>query len=139
MNGNWIDEEFPSIDYRITSEQDNLYNCVAWAAGYHDDWWSHQEDYRWIGERGPSIRNLVALFIALGFEECESDSPEAAYTKVALYAKDGNWTHAARQLPDGNWTSKLGTLEDIEHHSPRDLTGDFYGDVHCIMRRHRND
>ena len=32
MNSNWIDEEFPNIDYRITSEQDNLYNCVAWAA-----------------------------------------------------------------------------------------------------------
>ena len=139
MNSNWIDEEFPNIDYRITSEQDNLYNCVAWAAGYNNDWWSHEEDYRWIGERGPGIRNLVALFITLGYEECESDLPDTDYTKVALYVKDGNWTHAARQMPDGTWTGKLGVLEDIEHRSPNDLSGDFYGDVHCIMRRSRND
>ncbi|MYE53994.1 MAG: hypothetical protein F4X34_02205 [Chloroflexi bacterium] len=139
MNSSWIDEEFPNIEYRITSERDNLYNCVAWAAGYDNDWWSHQEDYRWIGDRGPGIRNLVALFTALGYEECESDSLDTDYTKVALYAKDGDWTHAARQLPDGAWTSKLVVLEDIEHASPDDLSGDFYGEVHCIMRRRRSD
>ena len=139
MNNNWIDEEFPDIDYRITSEQDNLYNCVAWAAGYTDDWWSHEEDYRWIGERGPGIQNLVALFNALGYEQCESDSRDMDYTKVALYAKDGNWSHVARQMTGGTWTSKLGALEDIEHASPNDLAGDFYGAVHCIMRRRRND
>ncbi len=139
MNSSWIDEEFPNIGYRITSERDNFYNCVAWAAGNDNDWWSHQEDYRWIGERGPGLRNLVALFTVLGYEECESDSLDTDYTKVALYAKDGNWTHAARQLPDGAWISKLGVLEDIEHASPNDLSGDFYGEVHCIMRRRRND
>lgn len=139
MNSNWIDEEFPNIDYRITSEQDNLYNCVAWAAGFNNDWWSHLEDYRWIGERGPAIGNLVSLFITLGYEECESDSPDTDYTKVALYAKDGNWTHVSRQLPEGTWTSKLGELEDIEHRSLNDLSGDFYGEVHCIMRRRRNE
>lgn len=139
MNSNWIDEEFPNIDYRVTSEQDSLYNCVAWAAGFSNDWWSHLEDYRWIGERGATIRHLVALFVALGYEECESDSPDADYTKVALYAKDGNWTHVTRQLPEGTWTSKLGALEDIEHRSLSDLNGDFYGEVRCIMRRRRRD
>ena len=90
MDSNWIDEEFPGIDYRITSEQDNYYNCIAWAAGNNDDWWSHHEDYRWIGERGPGIQTLVTLFNTLGYVECDIDSPEVGYVKVALYAKEGN-------------------------------------------------
>jgi len=137
VHSNWIDEEFPGVDYRITSEQDNYYNCIAWAAGYNDDWWSHDEDYRWIGERGPGIQNLVSLFNALGYAECNSDLPEAGYVKVALYAKEGNWTHAARQLENGRWTSKLGIYEDIEHAAPQDLCGGLYGQVHSVMRRQR--
>ena len=136
MNSDWIDEEFPDIDYKITSEQDNSYNCIAWAAGYNDDWWSHDEDYHWMGERGADIRSLVDVFGALGYVECDSDAHEDGYLKVALYAKDGEWTHAARQLENGNWTSKLGIYEDIEHGNPEDLCGDLYGEVNVIMRRH---
>lgn len=137
MNGSWINEEFPGIDYTITSEEDDAYNCVAWAAGHNDDWWSHSEGYRWIGERGASVQSLILLFNTLGYAECDSDAQEAGYEKVALYAKDGDWTHAARQLANGRWTSKLGMYEDIEHVSPEDMSGDLYGDVHCIMRRAR--
>ena len=135
MNSDWIDEEFPGIDYKVTSEQDSVYNCIAWAAGHDDDWWSHDEDYYWIGERGADIQNLVELFGALGYVECDSDTREAGYVKVALYSDGGDWTHAARQLESGRWTSKLGIYEDIEHESPQDLRGDLYGEVHCIMRR----
>lgn len=134
MNSHWIDEEFPGIDYKITSEQDSIYNCIAWAAGYNDDWWSHDEDYFWVGERGAGIQNLVAVFLALGYTICDSDAPEPGYEKVALYAKDGSWTHAARQLKSGRWTSKLGIDEDVEHASAQDLCGDLYGEVHCFMR-----
>lgn len=137
VNSHWIGEEFPGVDYKITSEQDNTYNCIAWAAGYNDDWWSYDEDYFWMGERGASIQDLVTLFNALGYAECDSDLLEAGYVKVALYAKEGNWTHAARQLENGRWTSKLGVYEDIEHNAPDDLCGDLYGEVHCIMRRPR--
>ena len=139
MNSHWIDEEFPGIDYKITSEQDNTYNCIAWAAGYNDDWWSHLEDYFWIGERDAGIQSLVAVFVALGYTVCDSDAPEVGYEKVALYAKNGNWEHAAWQLESGSWTSKLGVDEDIEHAAPNDLCGDLYGEVHCIMRRLRED
>lgn len=135
MNGNWINEEFPGIDYAITSEQDGAYNCVAWAAGHNQGWWSHVEGYQWIGERGASVQSLILLFSTLGYAECESDASEAGYEKVALYAKDGDWTHAARQLANGRWTSKLGMYEDIEHASLEDLSGDLYGNVYCIMRR----
>ena len=137
MNDNWIGEEFPAMDYEITSEQDSIYNCIAWAAGYGDDWWSHDEDYFWIGERDASIQGLIDLFGALGYSECESDAPEAGYEKVALYAQGGNWTHAARQLANGRWTSKLGIYEDIEHANPQDLSGNLYGEVHCVMSRRR--
>ena len=135
MNSDWIDEEFLGIDYEITSEQDNAYNCIAWAAGYNNDWWSHYEDYYWPGERGASIQSLVEVFISLGYAECDSDAHEDGYLKVALYTKDGEWTHAARQLENGNWTSKLGIYEDIQHESPQDLRGDLYGEVYCIMRK----
>ena len=135
MSSDWIDDEFPGIDYKITSEQDNSYNCIAWAAGYNDDWWSHDEDYYWLGERGAGIRNLIGVFGAMGYVECDSDAPEDGYAKVALYAKGGDWTHAARQLENGTWTSKLGIYQDIEHESSRDLRGDLYGEVHCLMRR----
>ena len=134
MNSDWIDEEFPDIDYEVTSEQDSDYNCIAWAAGYNDDWWSHDEDYYWPGERDAGIQSLVEIFRALGYIECEDDAPESGYIKVALYSDEGDWTHAARQLENGRWTSKLGIYEDIEHDSPQDLRGDLYGEVHCIMR-----
>ena len=42
---------------------------------------------------------------------------------------------AAVQLPDGEWSSKLGLYEDISHRTPESLDPDFYGEVHCFMRR----
>ena len=78
---------------------------------------------------------MVSLFEMLGYAVCDSDAREPGYDKVALYALEGQWQHAARQLEDGQWTSKLGPFEDITHPSPQDLTGEVYGRVHCIMRR----
>ena len=78
---------------------------------------------------------LVQVFVGLGYAICDSDEKEPGYHKVALYAFDGEWQHAARQLDDGLWTSKLGRFEDITHPSPEDVTGEVFGNVHCIMRR----
>ena len=36
----WIDDDLPGLDYEITSERDDSYNCIAWAAGYDNRWWS---------------------------------------------------------------------------------------------------
>ena len=77
----------------------------------------------------------MELFRILGYEECGGYELESGYEKVALYARDGEWTHAARQLEGGRWTSKLGMYEDIEHPTPQGLCGDMYGDLHCVMRR----
>lgn len=134
----WIEETFPLITqtgYSITSGPTEEYNCVAWAANSKTAWWSHLEGYYWPVTRTPDIQSLVAVFASLGYEVCDNISVEDAYDKVALYAVDGQWTHAARQLPDGRWTSKLGLDEDIEHTTPEALCSSHYGVVHCIMRR----
>ena len=63
---------------------------------------------------------------------CGNGSLEDGYEKVAIYARDGELTHAARQLRDGRWTSKLGKYEDIEHDSLEALYGDGYGEYGSV-------
>ena len=104
-NQTWIDDTFPRLDYVITSESDGDYNCIAWAIGHNDTWWSHLPGYRWMGQRTPGIDSLIALFHELGYEECADDGIESGYEKVALYAQNGRWTHAARQLSNGQSSS----------------------------------
>ena len=77
----------------------------------------------------------MEVLAGLGYTVCDTGERETGYDKVAVYARDGRWTHAARQLENGQWTSKLGPDEDITHPSPRNLAGELYGSVHCIMRR----
>ncbi len=137
----WIDEQFPglaSAGYEVTSEPDNDYNCIAYAAGDTTAWWSHAGNYRWPDAgRSPSVASLIEVFSGLGFEICDDAEALEGFEKVALYAKDGNWTHAAIQLPGGDWSSKLGPDEDIRHATPESLAGDTYGNIHCFMRRPR--
>ena len=136
-NPSWIDETFPGLDYDITSEPDDRYNCIAWAIGRQDAWWSHLPGYRWIGRRAPGIEALESVFLEQGYERCDSHDLEDGYDRVALFVQNNRWTHAARQLPDGRWTSKLGVFEDIEHDSLDGISGELYGEAHCIMRRRR--
>ena len=54
-----------------------------------------------------------------GYAPIGEDGPlQDGYEKIAIYALDGEPTHAARQLDTGRWTSKLGKHEDIEHDTP---------------------
>jgi len=100
-------------------------------------WWEPAPGYQWIGQGDSRITSLIALFAQVGFQLCDSQAVEADFDKVALYEKDGTWTHASRQLANGQWTSKLGQDEDIEHQSPHCLEGDIYGRVHCIMKKRK--
>jgi hypothetical protein len=111
------------------------HNCIAYAAGVETEWWSHERGYRWPAFRSPLINSLVAVFKSLGYKKCKSAKLQKKYLKVAIYERNGLWTHAARQEPDGKWKSKLGPDEDIEHDSPDCLCGDSYGAIHCIMRK----
>ena len=130
-----IDESFT-----ITSPPDPAYNCVAYAAGVTDDWWSPAGIYPWPNApRTPEIAGLISVFRGQGYELCADADNEDGYEKVALYTANGLWTHAARQLPSGQWSSKIGIHEDIIHQSPQSLAGETYGEVHCLMRRKRPD
>jgi hypothetical protein len=61
---------------------------------------------------------------------------EPGLEKIAIFAKGGRPTHAARQLGSGRWTSKLGRAEDIEH-DLRALEGEAYGAVAFFLQRPR--
>lgn len=123
-------------NHNITSPEDSTYNCIAWAAGDTTRWWSHIPGYYWPVSRDSAVDSLVEVFEHLGYRQNNgSVEPETDFDKVALFSKDGDWTHAARQLPNGWWTSKCGVFEDLEHETLETLTGDLYGEVYCIMTR----
>ena len=135
----WIDNQYQRLaeeGYTITSEPDDEYNCIAYAAGDRTTWWSHEDGYHWPNaSRTPDISSLVEVFEGLGFEQCINESYEPGFDKVALYQKNGEWKHASVQRKDGAWSSKLGPDEDIRHETPESVSGDSYGVIHCIMRR----
>ena len=138
----WINEELPHLaaeGYELTSDPNSDYNCIAYAAGDTERWWSHVGgyDYYWPehASRTSSIVSLIEVFTGLGYEPSEDAVHEPGFRKIALYADQrGDWTHAALQLPGGRWTSKLGPDEDISHRAPESLDSAAYGEVHCFMR-----
>ena len=135
-----VGAEFPNMgpnDFQETSDPDDNYNCIAWAIGETDRWWSHIDPYYWPSSapKSPSIGALEDVFLGLGFEKCEDAELESGFDKVALFVNNGRWSHAAKQLDDGSWTSKLGVFQDIEHKALETLTGTYYGEVHCLLRR----
>lgn len=135
-----IEALFPGLvgtNYRITSSTDDVYNCIAWAAGSTTEWWwpSDEPGVYWpVGvEKSETIQAFQDVFTILGYSTCNSS--EIGFEKVAIFQNDdGCPTHAARQLPNGRWTSKLGKLEDIEHELLA-LAGIEYGVIGVIMRR----
>ena len=137
-----IAAQFPALaaaGYEIVGEPSGEYNCIAYAAGDPDRWWSYEEPGYWHwpehASRTAAIASLVEVFAGLGFEICPDASAEDGYEKVALYQSNGRWTHAARQMPNGHWRSKLGAGPLVEHYTLQSLVGELYGVVHCIMRR----
>ena len=124
--------------FELTSEVDDGYNCIAWAA---EDtarwWWPESDDAYWPS--GVSDETSVAAFVeafeTLGYERCEGDWLENGYLKIAIYADANDEpTHASRQLPDGSWTHKLGEWEDLTS-TLRGVVCDAYGDPIVYMRR----
>jgi len=132
---------FPGLDqnnYRVSSSRDVQYNCIAFAAGVIDEWWwpDSQNQCAWPDgvPRQETIEAFVQAYATLGYRECRSIKREKDFEKVALFAKDGKPTHAARMKSDGEWLSQLGGLEDI-HHELNAVCGDTYGSVVKILRR----
>ncbi len=59
---------------------------------------------------------------------------EVGFEKVAIFAKNGVPTHAARQIDEHCWTSKLGGNVDIEHEL-KSIEGATYGNVVRYLKR----
>src|SRR5262245_4674501 len=118
-----LESLFPNLQgsrYQSTSPADQLYNCIAWAAGEtHRWWWPDHARRRYWPSGALRVETLAAFqeaFATLGYVPCADEGLEAGFEKVALFADaKGIPLHAARQRPGGLWTSKLGEREDIEH------------------------
>lgn len=134
---------FPRLQtekFQITSPETIKYNCIAYAAGVDDSWWTpyawDESDYYWPNgvPHDVSIDAFVMAFQYLDYGKCESEDYEQGFEKIALFAKDGMPTHAARQINPTTWSSKIGELEDISHRL-HDLEGHEYGFVTVILKR----
>jgi len=134
---------FPGLratPYRVTSQADPVYNCIAWAGGSDSDWWWPLEDGRktyWPldARRELTLDAFRTAFMSLGYSVCDDDEFEPVHEKVAIFTDSaGRPTHAARQLPTGRWSSKLGQSEDIEHELHA-LEGAIYGAIALILKR----
>ncbi len=134
-----LPSQYPNLigeGYEETSPQTNRYNCIAWAAEDTTRWWWPHPQASWPSNapRDVTVAAFIATFATLGFETCETPSLEEGYKKIAIYARAGMPTHAARQLPSGRWTSKIGKNVDIEH-TLEGLEGPFYGTVVAFMKK----
>ena len=137
-----LEMAFPNLSgsaFEITSPMNTRYNCVAFAAGDLNDWWWPVEPEGQWPEGVARERTVTAfqqMFATLGYGPSESGDLASGIEKVAIYAREGSPTHAARQLNDGRWTSKLGDNVDITH-TIGGLEGDVYGKVALILQRPR--
>lgn len=133
--------ELSEVRYSVTSPKTKEYNCIAWAAGDDEVWWwpDLQNTSYWPPQvqRSETRDSFIKAYGTLGYFVCDNDAYEDGFEKIAIYEKNGKPEHAARQLEPGTWTSKLGELEDIEHHSLEGLCGDVYGQVAIIMKREK--
>lgn len=138
-----IEAIFPNLQsssYRVTSPENQTYNCIAWAVGDTIKWWwpdPDEYDAYWPSQlaRSETLPAFVELFMSLSYVPCGEPEYEVGFERIAIFATtDGIPTHAAKQLPNGRWSSKLGKLEDIEH-GLLDLCGSNYGSVARIMKR----
>ena len=137
-----IEQAFPRLrgtNWRVTSDLDDRYNCIAWAANDTSHWWwpvgSGSTHWPAGVAREATLDAFQAAFATLGYVVCPGEEPEQGFLKIALFAnKNGVPKHAARQLETGQWTSKLGKFQDIDH-GLHDLEGVLYGSVVLVMKR----
>lgn len=130
--------------YIVTSAQDRIYNCFAWAAGDTTACWDplpeEGKDSYWPEgvPRVNTIEAFVQAYETIGFSVCDSPDLEAGIEKIVIYANNGVPDHAARQLPNGRWTSKIGEYEDVEHDIGAFKGGKYFGEVAVILKRSVN-
>lgn len=93
--------------------------------------------YYWAArvERDDTIKSWIKVYEIQDYLICENADAEQGFEKIAIYTKDDEPTHVARQLDSSVWTRKLGQDEDIEHSTLEVLEGGLYGKVKIIMKR----
>lgn len=127
--------------FKVTSRLNENYNCIAWAMNLDDVWIGNPPRLYvkfWWPLREPICSDpdvLIRAFEEVGFQKCDDDSHEDGYDKVALYQKDGEWSHAARVLSSTEYHSKLGEHCDIHHGSDADFIKEQYGEKYAYMKR----
>lgn len=83
-------------EFGIVSEQEDHYNCIAYAANDDTTWWwpsdpkLTKKDHTWPEglPREATIDNFIEAFRRQGYELCSDSTYEVGVEKVALYAKD---------------------------------------------------
>ena len=147
----WVTGKFENLtpqDFKCSSDPDDDYNCIAWAAGKTDNYWWPTTLWPFYWPKGlptfpnrpndvaESVDNFIAAFEREGYKVCKGGKFHSSYEKVAIYANNlGRVKHAARLLDTGVWSSKLGEYEDIEHTTPECIEGRSYGYVKVFLRR----
>jgi hypothetical protein len=147
----WVTSKFENLaaqDFTCSSDPDDDYNCIAWAAGKTDNYWWPTTLWPFYWPKGlptfpnkpndiaESVDNFIAAFEREGYKVCKNGRFHPRYEKVAIYAnKLGRVKHAARLLTTGAWSSKLGEHEDIEHKTSECIEGKSYGYVKVFLRR----
>ena len=139
----WADlltNEFPNLyseGFEILEPLSQRYNCVAYAAGDISQWWWPDRINYWPpwATRDNRMESLKEVFAGLGYEQCNGDSLEDGYQKVALYELQGRFQHIVAQTLNGLWRSKMGQGPVMEHRNPESLSGGMYGTPTVFMRR----
>jgi len=130
---------FPAIgpSLKFTSPETDAYNCIAYAAGDTNNFWWPDPDAYWPPDVQCEVTSeaFQKAFESLGYEMCDGPHLENGYEKIAIFEKNGEPSHAARQVPErDNWLSKLGKSVDIEH-SIDGMDGGHYGNVSFYMKK----
>ncbi len=121
-----LEEDFPNLaasGWKETSDPTGGYNCVAYALHDIRQWWERLavpiKGYYWPPgvKRSDTVESWIQVYQIHGFRLCENAGLEPEFEKVAIYEKNDEPMHVARQLEDGTWTSKLGEDEDIGHNT----------------------
>jgi hypothetical protein len=136
---------FPNLrrdDYRVTSDEDWIYNCIAHAADKSNAfWWPTKEEVEgvyWPKDvpREKTLEAFIAAYATEHYAPCEGPEYEEGHEKVVIYTDAaGIPTHAAKLLAPGTWTSKLGEWEDIQHKSLEAVSGPDYGEPKAYLKR----
>lgn len=129
--------------YRIRGHITDRYNCIAWAAGDRTRWWWPNAAPRAYWPPGvpgnTTLDAFIGAFASIGFKTCDRPSSGLFFENIAIYVKNSEVQHAARQRINGRWSSKLGKFLLVDH--DLDAVSGYdkgeYGDIAQFMRRIR--